>query len=257
MLQNKACCVVGCDIKNLPFNDEYSMEFSEYDNRIQDILETLYDYGYTKFFVCLNSWVEIWAAENIIRMSQSCPAIELHIMVASCSKFKESNDATFQARSEHIQFCTHYVEDISNLISEESRSKWMVQKSDLLFVIGNPRKDINLNSLLEIANFQHCLVYVLDPQKYKQADRKDLLDLHKDNFDEIPKPFKAILKKSYKAEGEDDDGVKIQILLDYGEIVECWDNRDGTYTVYNDSGATLEVPEKNFLSLFRTIDNNS
>lgn len=79
------------------------------------------------------------------------------------------------------------------------------------------------------------------------------MEINFDDFITLQPPDKAILRGDYELDFETEEGIKVHINLGCGEAVSYCQNKDGSFTVYQDS-VSLDFPEEVFPHLFHPVD---
>ena len=246
----KTCCIVGCSIKELPFDNEYSRAFLDYDKKILQILEKLYYSGYSKFYMGLNKWSEVWAAENLILLSNIHPQIELCV-VLPISRSEENNSKEFIKRCKHIYFCTCHTADTSKLCSHTSRAKWVFERCDMVLAIGDPQKNEHICRILETASRLYCTTEYINPRRFLRSNNTRKYTV--ENLDSFSLSGKAILRRDHDANFEDEDGITLKQHLRQGEIIEYFRSDENSYFVFKGKG-TLTLSADEFSYFFRPLD---
>lgn len=153
----KTCYIIGCNTNELPFeNDESSESFHRFDKFLYQKIVSLCILGFTRFYTGLNNWVEIWSAENVIRLSNFCSEIELCVILKDCYNIGRKGEA--QQRLEHI------LENADSVAGTYNNALKSIYNIDACLVIYDPRNvDSSIRALIDDAQKMSKEIFTINP----------------------------------------------------------------------------------------------
>jgi len=171
------CGLIGQNFNLYPYGyDGHEPRCLKIKSLLSQQIRLLYDGGVTDFIIGCSTAVEIWAAEEIIRMMRHDSTIKLH-----CVKSNDNQKLFFSKQLTDkyniiLQQCTDSttIEAPDSEQYKEHANKYLVNHSDVLLIIYDSYRggQSTMLHIIEYAKLKKCQIIQLHPESMPTAPLK-------------------------------------------------------------------------------------